>query len=290
MKKSKKEHKISWRRDDLERRFGFEGGKYLKVSAVPTCLLGAICSVAFYIVLFYLPDSAFGCSQKRGWTQHAVVFLGFWTFFLLWFKTRKIQAQRKPLALPILPDDPDFVLTVRSVGTITEQIRKNAESKDFILYRRIIQTRFQLAQYRSGGGRRRALQVPSGTGRKRARYELSRSSPGSSGIPILGFIRNRYRSFCGDRQFHERFRLGRGYFELAPALKDVTSGLATFETTLVALTVARSSLFATFVRKSEEELLDEISDFCTVNIVSKIRVEGNVRIASGENETSNETS
>ena len=294
MKKSKKEHKISWRRDDLERRFGFEGGKYLKVSAVPTCLLGAICSVAFYIVLFYLPDSAFkDMFTKRGWTQHAVVFLGFWTFFLLWFKTRKIKLQRKPLALPILPDDPDFVLTVRSVDAITSQIGKNAESpKDFILYRRIIQT---LSNLRNIG------QVADVDALFRSQAEQDENALETSyslisgflwAIPILGFIGTVIGLSAAIGNFTSVLDSAADISELTPALKDVTSGLATaFETTLVALTVALAlQLFATFVRKSEEELLDEISDFCTVNIVSKIRVEGNVRIASGENETSNETS
>ena len=61
---------------------------------------------------------------------------------------------------------------------------------------------------------------------------------------------------------------------LTPALKDVTAGLSTaFETTLVAPAVALTlQLFSTFVRKSEEELLDACSEFCTVNIVTKLRV------------------
>ena len=56
----------------------------------------------------------------------------------------------------------------------------------------------------------------------------------------------------------------------------VRSGLSTaFETTFLALSVALSlQIFATFVRKSEEELLDDISDFCAANVVLKLRVEG----------------
>ena len=71
--------------------------------------------------------------------------------------------------------------------------------------------------------------------------------------------------------------------ELTPALKDVTAGLSTaFETTLVALSVALLlQLFATFVRKSEEALLDEIAEFCTTNIVTKIRVEGELPSIGG---------
>ena len=62
--------------------------------------------------------------------------------------------------------------------------------------------------------------------------------------------------------------------ELTPALKDVTAGLSTaFETTLVALAVALAlQLLTTFVRKSEEELLDACSEYCTTNVVLKLRV------------------
>ena len=62
--------------------------------------------------------------------------------------------------------------------------------------------------------------------------------------------------------------------KLTPALKDVTAGLSTaFETTLVALAVALAlQLLNTFVRKSEEEMLDACTEFCTQNIVMKLRL------------------
>ncbi len=286
MKKNKTQGKLSWRRDDFERLFGFEGGRYLKVGAIPSCLMGAICSVAFYVVLLYLPNGPFKeMFTNRGWTQYAVVALGFWTFFLLWIKTRKIKLQRKPLKLPILPNDPDFVLTVKTVDAITNQIALNADSpKDFIVYRRIIQT---LSNLRNIG------QVSDVDALFRSQAEQDENATETTyslisgflwAIPILGFIGTVVGLSSAIGNFTSVLNASADISELTPALKDVTAGLSTaFETTLVALSVALAlQLFSTFVRKSEEELLDEISDFCSVNIVSKIRVEGNVPITPYE--------
>ena len=49
------ERKLSWRRDDFERRLGFEGGSYTKVGALCSGLLATVFSVAFYVVLIFVP-------------------------------------------------------------------------------------------------------------------------------------------------------------------------------------------------------------------------------------------
>ena len=61
---------------------------------------------------------------------------------------------------------------------------------------------------------------------------------------------------------------------LAESLKGVTGGLSTaFETTLLALLFALFlQLLVTFLHKSEEEFLDECSEYCQKNIVSKLRI------------------
>ncbi len=277
IKKFNQSQKLSWRRDDFERRIGFEGDRFVKVSALPSGLLAALTTVAFYVVLVYVPDNAFKLMfTERGWTPYAVVALGSWTFFLLWIKTRKIKLQRKPLKMNILPDDPDFVLTVGTVDKVLDQITKNADSpKDFILYRRIIQT---LSNLRNIG---RVSDVDA-LFRSQAEQDDNVSETSYSlvsgflwAIPILGFIGTVIGLSQAIGEFTGVLTASSDMSELTPALKEVTAGLSTaFETTLVALSVALTlQLFATFVRKSEEELLDEISDYCTSNIVTKIRVE-----------------
>jgi biopolymer transport protein ExbB/TolQ len=61
---------------------------------------------------------------------------------------------------------------------------------------------------------------------------------------------------------------------LTGSLQTVTGGLATaFETTLVALVLALFlHLWATAMRKAEEELLYSCSEYCSQNIVGHLRM------------------
>ena len=61
--------------------------------------------------------------------------------------------------------------------------------------------------------------------------------------------------------------------ELIQSLGGVTGGLSiAFETTLIALVFALAiQLMMTFVNHKEEQFLDECSDYCHRNIISKIK-------------------
>jgi len=288
----KQESKLSWKRGDFERRLGFEGGRFVKVGAASSGLMAALATVAFYIALAYTPTNAFKLAfTERGWTTYAVVALGFWTFFILWIKTRKIKLQRRALKQPILPDDPDFVLTVSTVDDVVEKIEETTDSpKDFMVYRRIIQT---LSNLRNLG---RVADVDA-LFRSQAEQDENLSETSYSlvsgflwAIPILGFIGTVIGLSSAIGNFTGVLTSASDVAELTPALKDVTAGLSTaFETTLVALVVALSlQLFATFVRKSEEELLDDCAEFCSVNVVSKLRVDERRAVAKSEDDDEEE--
>lgn len=278
MKQDTQQRKLSWRRDDIERRLAFPGERYLKVGAFSSGSLALVATLLFYSAVFIAPDCAAKATfLERGFIPYPIVFLGFWTFALLWFKTRKIKLQRKPLQLPILPDDPDFILTVATVDDAMRKISENAESpKDFLLYRRVVQT---LAHLRNLG------QVAEVDALFRSQAERDENLSETSyalingflwAIPILGFIGTVLGLSSAIASFTGVLTASGEISELTPALKQVTSGLSTaFETTFLALSVALAlQIFATFVRKSEEELLDDISDFCAANVVLKLRVDG----------------
>lgn len=278
MQQDKRQPKLSWRRDDFERRLAFPGERYLKVGALSSGILAFFATLAFYSAIFLAPDCAVKATFfERGVVPYPIVGLGFWTFFLLWIKTRKIKLQRKPLRLPILPDDPNFVLTVATVDEAMRKISENAESpKDFLLYRRIAQT---LAHLRNLG------QVAEADALFRSQAERDENLSETSyslingflwAIPILGFIGTVLGLSSAIASFTSVLTSSGDVSELTPALKQVTAGLSTaFETTFLALTVALAlQIYATFVRKSEEELLDDIAEFCAVNVVLKLRVDG----------------
>ncbi len=270
------ERKLSWRRDDFERRLGFEGGRYTKVGALCSGLLAVVFSVAFYVVMIFVPESPVkSMFTERGWTTYAVVLLGFWTFFILLIKTRKIKLQRQPLTRPILPDDPDFTLTVDTVDGVADMIGKHAESpKDFLVYRRVVQTLSNLRNFGQVSDADAIFRTQADQDENMSQTSYALVNGFLWAIPILGFIGTVIGLSSAIGHFAGVLTATSDVAALTPALKDVTAGLSTaFETTLVALAVALAlQLFSTFVHKSEEELLDACSEFCTVNIVTKLRV------------------
>ena len=278
--------KLSWERDDFERLLGFTGGRYMKVGALSSGVVAGFFSVVFYATLLYVPSCAFRSAlMERGWTPYAVVFLGFWTFFILWIKTRKIKLQRQALAASILPDDPEFVLTVKTVDAVALKITEIADNpKSFLLYRRVLQT---LSNLRNLG------RVSDVDALFRSQAEQDDNTTESSyalvsgflwAIPILGFIGTVVGLSSAIGNFTGVLTSSSDVSELTPALKEVTAGLSTaFETTLVALCVALClQLYSTFVRKSEEEFLDDCAEFCAVNIVAKLRLEKDARNSSDD--------
>ncbi len=280
--------KLSWERDDFERRLGFNGGRYMKVGALSSGVIAGVFSVVFYATLLYAPSCAFKSAlMERGWTPYAVVFLGLWTFDLLWIKTRKIKLQRQALLEPILPDDPNFVLTVKTVDAVALKIAEIADNpKSFLLYRRILQT---LSNLRNLG------RVSDVDALFRSQAEQDDNTTESSyalvsgflwAIPILGFIGTVVGLSSAIGNFTGVLTSSSDVSELTPALKEVTAGLSTaFETTLVALCVALClQLYSTFVRKSEEEFLDDCAEFCAVNIVAKLRLEKDARNSSDDDQ------
>ena len=57
MKKLTQSSKLSWRRDDFERRLAFPGERYLKVGALSSGVLALISTLLFYCAVFLAPES-----------------------------------------------------------------------------------------------------------------------------------------------------------------------------------------------------------------------------------------
>ena len=93
-------------------------------------------------------------------------------------------------------------------------------------------------------------------------------------VPVLGFI----GTVVGLSKAIGKFGDAVGNSSDAEALKEqlpqVTNGLhMAFDTTLIALLFALLlQLLVTFLHKNEEEFLDDCSEYCQKNVVSKLRI------------------
>jgi biopolymer transport protein ExbB/TolQ len=96
----------------------------------------------------------------------------------------------------------------------------------------------------------------------------------SGSIPVLGFIGTVVGLSYAISSFGGVLGKSTEVNEISNSLKGVTSGLATaFETTLEGLVAALAiQLVLTFLKKTEEEFLDECREYCHRNIVNRLRM------------------
>ncbi|MDO5553272.1 MAG: MotA/TolQ/ExbB proton channel family protein [Planctomycetia bacterium] len=269
--------RLSWYQSDIEQRFGFHGGRYTRVNMFFTFLLATLATVLFYTGLYFIPENWFTqMFTARGITPYPTVFLGFWVAFILWVKVKKIKLQRLPLSRSIVPEQHNFVLTPATADSVLTRIQEIADNpRDFLLFNRIIQT---LSNLRNIG------KVSDVDDILRSRAEQAENSMETTytmlngflwAIPILGFIGTVLGLSAAIGNFGSVLTADADTSQLIPTLKQVTGGLATaFETTLIALVIALFlQLWATSVKKSEEEFLDDCSEYCSNNIVSRLRID-----------------
>ncbi|MDR1268970.1 MAG: MotA/TolQ/ExbB proton channel family protein [Planctomycetaceae bacterium] len=268
--------RLSWSRWDIEQRLGFRGGRFTDVNSTLCAILAGVCSVVFYTVLYVLPPNWFTAMfTLRGMTPFAMVFLAFWSLFILLLKWSKIGLQKKTLKIKILPPDLDFVLSPNTVDQILRNVNNQIEQpKYFFLFNRIVGTLANLKNIGMISDVGDILRSYNEQDIESVETSYSLLNGFLWAIPVLGFIGTVEGLSQAIGVFGNVLSSGANTAALTTSLQSVTSGLATaFETTLVALIFALTlHLFATAMKKSEDELLIACSEYCSQNIVAHLRM------------------
>lgn len=268
--------RLSWMRSDWEQRLGFRGGRFTSVNSGLCATLSLVSTVLFYLLLYFLPENAFSdMFTARGFTPFAMVFLGFWSFFILLFKGAKIRLQRKALDVSILPSEHDFVLSPNTVDQVLDRVRDAVEQpRHFFLFNRIVGTLSNLKNIGMISDVGDILRSYSDQDFESVDTSYSLLNGFLWAIPVLGFIGTVQGLSQAIGSFGKVLGSGSDMTALTGSLQSVTGGLATaFETTFVALVMALVlQLFMTASKKMEEELLLACSEYCTTNIVSHLRM------------------
>jgi biopolymer transport protein ExbB/TolQ len=267
---------LSWARRDIEQRIGFHGGRFTRASNLLTCLIALVLTAAFYTALIPLQGTYFGdMFTQRGPTQYPTVFLSFWSLAILFIKWRKLALQRQALTYQIVPTEHDFVLSSTTVEQVTQRIHATVDDpRCFVLFNRIA---IALSNLRNLG---QVTEVDSILNSLAEQDEDSLETSYSliSGfiwaIPVLGFI----GTVLGLSEAISAFGAVLGdvteLSQITTALKGVTAGLSTaFETTLAALVAAMFvQLGLTYLKTREQEFLEDCSEYCLRNVVSRLRI------------------
>lgn len=267
---------LSWARQDIEQRLAFPGGRYTRVNNWLSALIGVLLTLATYGVLVLFRRSALAIMFiDRGPIPYFIVFLSAWSLAILFLKWRKLALQKRSLLYSVVPDDHDFVLSSATVEEVMNNLYATVDDpKHFMLFNRIV---IALSNLRNLG---RVADVDdilrSQAGHDESTVETSYALVRGFvwAIPVLGFIGTVLGLSQAIGGFGAVLQSADDMTQIKTALQGVTGGLATaFQTTLQALVAALFiQLILTFLKKSEEEFLDECSEYCVRDVVNRLRI------------------
>jgi len=204
-----------------------------------------------------------------------IVLFSLWSIVILVVKAWKISVQRSALAVTIVSEDPQFVISSSTAQMVLDQMHLVAdEPRDFILLNRVQVALANLRNMGRVGDVDEILQSQSDHDESvmESSYTIVRGLVW--GIPVLGFIGTVLGLSRALGSFGTVLSSTEDVAELKNGLQQITGGLSlAFETTLQALVAALFiQMLLTLVRRSEERLLDDCREYCQRHIVGRIRL------------------
>ena len=277
---------MNWNRSDFERRFGFDSKKYTGVNSMLSFIMALLMTAAFYGILYALSRLGeydkvnmffHGGPENRSYIPYFTVFLSSWSMAILFIKNSKLKLQKRALELDIVPQDTDFVLAPNSASLIINAMyAKVDDPQKFLLLNRVARSISNLKNIGriSDVAETLGAQAENDENYLESTYTLLKGFIWA--IPVLGFIGTVLGLSEAIGGFGKVVAMGADLDKLKDSLSGVTAGLAiAFETTLIALVFALFiQLVMTMMKKKEEDFLDECSDYCHRNIITKLRTVG----------------
>lgn len=275
MAQAKQTEKLSYARQDFEKRIGFPAGRFTQAGAALPIILASLFTVGFYASL--IPAKGMWISEtftQRGYVPYLIVYFFFWALMILLIKSRKVKFQRRAAAVEVVPASPDFVLRADSAGPVIETLHAVSDDpSQFLLFNRLL---IAVSTLKNMGRVTDIADV------LRGQAEIDEAVVESSytvvrgliwAIPVLGFIGTVIGLSDAIGSFGSVLSESAEIDALKPALQKVTAGLSTaFETTLQALVAALVlHMLLTMIKRAEEQMLDSFTEYCQNNIVRKLR-------------------
>jgi biopolymer transport protein ExbB/TolQ len=261
---------------DIEKRCGFTTGNGTYAHPWFTGVIALVLTVVFYLIVTFLPESYYtDLFLKRGPTQHAAVFLGFWCMAILLVKRQKLRVQRRALEFNAIPESHQFVLSSQTADQVVGKLHENASDPErFLVYNRIL---VAISNLKNLGRVSDVDDMLRSMGdRDESAHETSFGLVNGFlwAIPVLGFIGTVLGLGQSIASFSSLLDNQSDMSGIVASLTQVTSGLSTaFDTTLLALVIALVlQLWMTLQKTNEEQFLDDCTEYCMRQIVSRIRI------------------
>ncbi|QNN22236.1 hypothetical protein HED60_08100 [Planctomycetales bacterium ZRK34] len=256
------------------------------VSPILTSVVAAIASVAFYFALLPIWKTHFAeLFWNRGWVTYAEVFLMAWSCTILFLKYRKLNRQKDAVLFDLLPTEISDEITVDTVPQFTRHIRSlPADPGASFLINRVLRGLEHFRVRRSSPEVANILASQGDIDNNAAHSSYALVKVFTWAIPILGFIGTVIGISAAVGGFSGEMSTATDIGALKDKLGEVTGGLSVaFDTTLVALVMSLLvSIPTTALRKSEEDLLNRVDEYCNENLLKRIN-DDESQIASGGN-------
>jgi biopolymer transport protein ExbB/TolQ len=267
---------LAWHALDPEQRLFFVGGRYTRVNAWCSALMGTLVAVAFYAALLPFRKEYLAVTfLDRGPIPYLIVWLSGWCLAILYLKWRKLALQARALQIAVLPDSHDFVLSPQSVDEVLLRVHQRMDDpRRFVLFHRIVTTLSNLRNLGRVNDVDDLLRNQAADDADALETSYSLAAGFIWAVPVLGFIGTVQGLSVAVGGFGSVLSHSSELTAIKDALRDVTGGLAVaFETTMQGLVAALVlQLVATALKKSEYEFLEACGDFCSTNIVGRLRL------------------
>ena len=266
---------------DPEARLGLSPGHGTSPSASSTLLLAGLLLVIIYLPAFLFRNTTAGETVWTALTGYqripiAIAATSCWAAAILIIKSLKIRGQRQILRAALVPDAPEFRIDGQTVSDVLARLPEQLDDPSrFLLADRIDRV---LRNVRNVGRvadieEMFASAAESDESRMESSYTILRGLVWA--IPVLGFIGTILGLTMAIGEFQGVLDAsGADEATLVRELGEVIGGLETaFVTTgegLVAALVLQ--LGVVLCRRGDESLLDDIRDYCTVRILSLVRI------------------
>lgn len=273
---------LDWSRSDVERRLGFKGGRFTAPGTLLSLIMGALLTALFYTGLVLIqqkwPETHWFAAMflERGPCPYPTMLLFFWAASMLWIKWQKLKLQRRALGLPLMPQDPEFVLTSTSAKEVRERMCMMVDNPHyFVLFNRIDLALANLHNIGQASDVTAILKIQAESDEAQIASSYGIVQGFMWGIPVLGFIGTVLGLSQAIGAFTDTLQAGGDLAAIRASLKTVTGGLATaFETTLVALVCALIlQMLVSFMQAAESQFLDDCNDVCHKHVAGKLRLE-----------------
>lgn len=267
---------LSWTRSDPEERLAFTGGRFTRVNTWCALLLGVLMTILSYGVFYTFQHSYLAQTfLARGPIPYTIVLLASWSLAILLLKALKLRLQQRALEIEAVPGDPSFVLSPRTVDDVLGQLYAAADDpRQFLLLNRIKIALSNLKNLGRVADADEILQSLAANDESSMETSYALLQGFVWAIPVLGFIGTVQGLSQAVGGFGTVLASSSELNQIKDALREVTAGLAiAFETTMQGLVAALViQLLMTALKKTEEEFLDACQEYCSRNIVGRLRL------------------